>query len=318
MQRAALSDVAEQAQVRTPPSYPVTSAVELEAALGALGLPVMLKADLTWGGLGVCIAHTAADAESARMRLSQRPGAGRALKRLVINRDPFQVLPWFEGATPRVSVQRYVPGRPANSLVACWQGEVLASIQVEVLRTTQTFGASTAVQVCDHAEMAAAATALVRRLGLSGFCGFDFILEDGTDAAHLIELNPRCTPLSHFALGAGRDPVAALTARLSGLDASSPQPTTDNPILVHFPQAWQHEPDSALLRTGYHDVPWEDPSLLRELMRPPYSQRSRLAQLSIKLNRLVAGTFTRPTLPTLTEFPGQTVEVVTEKERVAA
>lgn len=37
----------------------------------------------------------------------------------------------------------------------------------------------------------------VSQFGLSGFCGFDFILDDG-GTAHLLELNPRVTPTCHL------------------------------------------------------------------------------------------------------------------------
>ena len=45
--------------------------------------------------------------------------------------------------------------------------------------------------------MAETARQLIRRFGLSGFCGFDFILTDDGDA-HLLEINPRVTPTCHL------------------------------------------------------------------------------------------------------------------------
>jgi hypothetical protein len=118
-----------------------------------------------------------------------------------------------------------------------------------------------------------------------------FILEEGTDAAHLIEINARCTPICHLALGPGRDPVGALTARLTGRAAPASQPMTDNPVIAHFPQAWQQDPASELLRAAFHDVPWEDPELVRELVRTPYAQRSPLSRLFVRLGRRVRWNF---------------------------
>lgn len=279
LHRAELLRLAAAEGLRAPPTQQVDSAEDLHSAVAGFGLPVMLKVDGTWGGVGVMIAHTAAEAERARALLDRRLGALRALKRLLADRDPYHLLPWLAGTAPRVSVQRYVPGRPANNLVACWQGEVLAEIQVEVLRTSTPLGASTVVRLIEHGGMAKTAAVLVRRLGLSGFCGFDFVLEDRTGVAQLIEMNARCTPLCHLALGRGRDPVAALAARLTGRGAPAAQPVTDNPVIAHFPQAWQHDPADEFLRTGFHDVPWEDPRLLRELLRTPYSKRGLLARL---------------------------------------
>jgi hypothetical protein len=206
-----------------------------------------------------------------------------------------------------------VPGRPANSAVACWRGEVLAEIQVEVLRTSDPLGPSTVVRVIENSEMAAAAAALVRRLGLSGFCGFDFMLEEGTGAAHLIEINARCTPLCHLDLGPGRDPVGALTARLTGRAAPASQPTTDNPLIAYFPQAWQQDPSSELLRTAFHDVPWEDPGLVRELVRAPYAQRGLLSRLFGR-----SGSRDRPGFPVADAVFSTSVQSLNKKEGIAA
>lgn len=283
--RGELIRVARAEGLRAPRMDQVEDAATLRAALAELGLPAVLKVDGTWGGLGTVVVSTPAEAEQARRTLARRLDATRALKRLLVDRDPYHVRPWLSRARPRVNVQGFIRGRPANSLAACWNGEVLACIQVEVLRAHQDLGASTVVRVVDHPEMADATERLVRRLGLSGFCGFDFMIEDGTGHAHLIEMNPRSTPLCHFALGAGRDPIAALAARLGGAPPPATPPVTTNPVLAFFPQAWLTEPDSDLLRTGYHDVPWEDPMLMQDLIRLPYPNRGLLARLLTRLRK---------------------------------
>ncbi len=283
--RSELIRIAREEGLRAPPMRPVDGPEELRAALAAVGLPAVLKVDGTWGGLGTVVARTPAQAEQMRRVLARRLDAARAVKRLLFDRDPYHLLPWLTGAAPRVNVQGFAPGRPANSLAACWNGEVLASIHVEVLRANREFGASTVVRVIEHPEMAYTTERLARRLGLSGFHGFDFVVEDDTGHAHLIEMNPRSTPLCHFALGPGRDPIAALTARLEGMPPPATAAVTANPVLAFFPQAWLTEPDSDWLRIGYHDVPWDDPALVRELVRPPYPNRGLLARLLARLRR---------------------------------
>jgi hypothetical protein len=104
----------------------------------------------------------------------------------------------------------------------------------------------------------------------------------------LIEMNSRSTPLCHFALGGGRDPVAALVARLQGAPPPSRPAITVNPVIAYFPQAWQAMPASALLRTAYHDVPWEDPALVKELIIPPYADRGFCARLLARFGRWYA------------------------------
>lgn len=294
--RAALIAVAREEGVRAPLTLPVVTSADLRAALGQVGLPAMLKADDSWGGLGVAVATTPAEADTLFAQLSGRLSAVRVFKRLLVDRDPFWLLTWLRGARPRVNVQAFVPGRPANCILACWNGEVIASIHVDVLHARHANGPATIVRVCDHPEMAETARRIARRLGLSGFCGLDFIIEDETGAAHLIEMNQRMTPLGHLALGEGRDPVAALTARHTGRDRTGrPAMTTDN-VIAFFPTAWQLEPDSRELSNCYHDVPWSDPGLVRELVRRAWPKHNWLARIDWRKR-------TRPARPVVPRAP---------------
>ena len=294
--RADLIAAARFEGIRAPEMLRVSTEDELRAALVQIGLPAVMKVDGTWGGLGVKIVHSPNDAIKALRLLSQPVGPIRALKRLMVDRDPFSILPAAAGASPVVNVQRFVEGTPANSAVVCWDGEVLASICVVAMRTRGPQGASTIVRVIDHPEMIEAGAKLVRRLGLSGFCGFDFLLEAGTCNAHLIEMNARTTPISHLALSEGRNLVTALATRLDGITAICPTPSIDQDVVAFFPQAWLLEPGSELLFSGYHDIPWGEQALVRELMKLPWPERSFLARLLSRL-RQSTGTTSVSTLP---------------------
>ena len=68
-------------------------------------------------------------------------------------------------------------------------------------------------------------------------------------------------------LGPGRDLPAALYAALSGEDIHPAPKVTENDIIALFPQEWMRDPDSAFLKSAYHDVPWEEPELLRACAR---------------------------------------------------
>jgi hypothetical protein len=269
---------------------------DVRDALAEIGLPAVMKVDGTWGGLGVKVVESQSEAIKALRVLSRPIGPARALKRLMVDRDPFSILPAISGARPVVNIQRFVEGTPANSAVACWNGEVLASISVVAMRTRGPQGASTVVRVIDHPEMTDASAKLVRRLGLSGFCGFDFLLEKETCAAHLIEMNARTTPISHLALAEGRNLVTALATRLDGITAISPAPSIAQDVVAFFPQAWLLEPGSELLYSGYHDIPWGEQALVRELMKLPWAERSFLARLLSRL-RHSTGTTSVSTLP---------------------
>jgi len=278
VRRSRLIQIAHEQGLRAADMRAVSTAEELEAAINAFGLPIVLKVDGTWGGLAVQVAQTADEARTMHAGLARRLCAVRTMKRLLVDRDPYSLLPWLTRARPQVNAQRFVCGHPANSVAACHNGEVLASIHVEVLEAQRELGPARIVRVIDHPDMQLATRRLVQRLGLSGFCGFDFMIEASTGHADLVEMNPRSTPLCHLALGPGRDPIAALTAQLEDRPPPVAAAVTDNPVIAYFPQALQFARDSAWLSTSYHDVPWDDPGLIRELTGLPYPDRGMVAR----------------------------------------
>ena len=277
--RPALIDAALAAGLVAPEMYQVSTRQELLAALDRVDLPAVLKVDGTWGGLGVVVVDTAEQAIRMFEAMRQPLSTARALKRLIIDRDPFHILPWFRRTVPMVSVQRYVRGRPANGTAACWKGEILAMSTVEVVQAQGPLGASTLVRLIDRPDMTSAIANVVKWLGLSGFCGVDFMIGTDDDRAHLIELNPRCTPLSPIRLGEGRDLVAALVSRVTNASLAPAQPVTQKKMIAFFPQAWHHNPALVVREDVYHDVPWRNPDLLSELMQDPWPDRGQLHRL---------------------------------------
>ncbi len=250
-----------------------------------LAYPWVLKADGTWGGHGVRIAHNRREAERYFLEMSRPLGVARFAKRWIANRDPFWVESWWHRSGPAVTAQPYIAGRPANCAVACWQGQVLAGTAVEVISAQGLTGSATIVRVVDSPEMMRASERLARRLGMSGFFGLDFMIEDGSGALYLVEMNPRCTPLCNLQLGEGRDLIGALSAQLSGKPLQASPPVTENDVIAYFPQSWHWDRKSKLLESSFHDVPWEEPDLVRELLCLPWPDRSLLARLSNRFRR---------------------------------
>ena len=156
----------------------------------------------------------------------------------------------------------------STSAIFCWEGAVLASLHFEVLNKKYLSGPATVMRVIENSEMSLAGERISRRLNLSGLHGLDFMLEKDTGNAHLIEINPRATQVGHLTLGPGRDIPAVLYAALSGQTVQLARKVTDNDVIALFPQEWTRDPASPFLRSGYHDVPWEEPELIRECIRP--------------------------------------------------
>jgi predicted ATP-grasp superfamily ATP-dependent carboligase len=118
---------------------------------------------------------------------------------------------------------------------------------------------------------------IAARLELSGFFGLDFMIEDGTEALYLIEMNPRLAPPCHLRLGKGRDLVGALCAQLTG------EPLTDLPPITEC-EMIAYRPPKGVVKTNqasvfYHDIPAGEHDLVREI-RNPFPDRTVLFRVA--------------------------------------
>ncbi len=82
-------------------------------------------------------------------------------------------------------------------------------------------------------------------------------------------MNSRATQIPHLALGPGHDLPAAAFAAVTGLPVRPRPAVTNEDTIALFPQEWNRDPASPLIRSGaYHDVPWESPPLVRAFIQP--------------------------------------------------
>jgi hypothetical protein len=266
--RDSLAALAAIEDVRAPRTDSIRTVSELRRWVAEHGLPVMLKLDGTSGGEDVVPVYDLAKLTRAFLAMQLRhAGLGR-LKRARRNRDVHLPFDYLNDGPPSISVQTLVPGRPANCAVACWRGDVLAATAVETVCLQTTLGASSVVRVVEGAQMKAAARAIVRHLGLSGMCGFDFMVDDASGVAHLIEINPRATQINHLRLGGGHDLPAALRLAVEGLPQPVATPVVELDIAL-FPQEWVRDRNSPhLLTAGYDDIPYDEPELLKRYAYP--------------------------------------------------
>ncbi len=280
--------VAREAGISTPEMSLIQTDADIDSWCARRESPWVLKADGTSGGFGVKILHSESAARKLAAAMRRPMNIVVALKRAAIDRDCFVAEDLAPHFPPAAMVQEYVTGRPANIAVFAFQGEVLAAIGVEVAVAYSETGSATVVRVVESPAMLQAAKALVKRLSLSGFYGLDFMIERDSDVPLLVEVNARVTPQCHIRLGNGRDLVNALCMVLTGR-VGSLKCVTKSGIIAYFPQAWDCNSWSEFLHNAYHDVPWEEPALVRELLNRPWAARSRRARLANKLRTLFGG-----------------------------
>jgi hypothetical protein len=291
--RVGCADRAREPGVPVAPTRAIASEADIGEWFAANPGRVALKVDSSSGGLGVQIVDDPQECIVAWRQMSKVPPAGQALKRWLVDRDPLAFWAPLRKGRPSASLQKFIPGRAANAMVACWQGNVLGTVTVEVLCSQGATGASTIVRVMSHPEIEQVAATLVRGLHLSGFCGFDFMLHESSGAAWLIEVNPRCTQLGHLVLGDRGDLAGALCAHLGMPPSGRTQKPLQSDQIAFFPQALAWNPDSPLLDSSDHDVPWTEPRLVRELSRESWPERRWLARAYHRLKPRRAGTARR-------------------------
>ena len=272
-ERATLLKIAQEQGIRVPRIQALSSLNDIQGWARDVGFPAVLKADSTSGGEGVRIVRTSSKAERAFRSLEAPPLLAKALKRVLLDKDMALLWPSLLRKRYVVNIQTFVSGRDATSAVVCGQGKVLASLHFEVLKKQDAKGPSTVLRVVENLEMSEAVQKMARRLNISGFHGFDFILETENGHAHLIEMNPRATQVGHLALGPGHDLAAALFATMTGREIAASK-VTEKDTIVLFPQELLNDPASEYLQSAYHDVPSEDPEFVSACLKRVQKRRA--------------------------------------------
>jgi hypothetical protein len=267
--RAAVMALAAESGLRCPPTAAVAGFTEILSWMEQHDEAAVLKTDGSWGGREVAVARDAHEAARAWRALSRSPSWAKVTKRLLVERDPWPLRARLTRRRPAVSVQAYVEGPAANVAAACVDGEMLDAVQAEVICTNGAFGPSTVIRVIDHPEMLATARAMTRQLGLTGLCGFDFVLEAGTGRAHLVEVNPRATPTAHLLTAGGIDLLTSLRLALGHTGPPPRTGTYPEGLVALFPQEMQRDPHSPFLPMAYHDVPQQCPELVIHAIGEP-------------------------------------------------
>jgi hypothetical protein len=257
-----LNKLAHLPDVHIPQTAQIDSFRHLSDWVQKYGLPAVLKLDGSFGGRDVIMMRTVGELLPSAMRMRIHKSAIRRMKSLIGGEaEPFFAARNLSSA--KVCVQSFVSGRLANCAVACWRGEVLAWVAIEVLQTRSEFGQATVVRRVPGHQMVAAARSIVRELQLSGFYGFDFVLDQSESRPYLIEINPRATQINHFPGYNSCDLATALFGAMCNKEVASVPDRWGADDVALFPQEWMRDPKSEWFSKAFHDVPLEEPELLR-------------------------------------------------------
>lgn len=265
--RHEIQTAARSAGLAAAESFAIGKTSKLEALAQTLPFPWVLKADHNSGGAGMRIVQSLAQARRFIELASASPNLGKVLKQLIVNGNRAPLTEWLHDLKYPLSAQRLAPGQAARTVTACWQGEVLAAISVTALAGDALGGVAAHVRILENEQMEQAARRMAQGLGLSGFHGFDFMLEPESGRATLVEMNGYCMQPCHLNAGPGRDLVGAFVERWSGEPPVVNAPQHPGREIAFFPQVWANDPSDPILATGAHDIPLEDQPLVNRTKR---------------------------------------------------
>jgi len=184
-----------------PRSAVCHSMTEVRAAVGELGLPVVIRPSFTMGGLGSGLARTPEDLE----RLAGTGLAASPVTEVLIEES---VLGWKEY---ELELMR---DRHDNVVVVC----SIENLDPMGVHTGDSITVAPAMTLTDreYQHMRDVGIAVLRAVGVdTGGCNIQFAVHPGTGRLVVIEMNPRVSRSSALASKATGFPIAKIAARLA-------------------------------------------------------------------------------------------------------
>ncbi len=207
--KARLDQLARELGIDTPRTFAPRTMDEARAHMAKVDLPVMIKMRQTSGAAGLRKATTRAELVSKYLDVVR------------VNDLPESQLPLL---------QQVIEGPTTCTLHLCNHGTVVGEVMYQGVRTMPRSGGTT---VCRESRpdpaCHEAAARIVRRLQFHGFCGFDFVMQEGTGRAFLVDGNCRITPGVAMAYHGGCDMVEAW-ARIVRGERVEPLPETQHGV----------------------------------------------------------------------------------------
>ncbi len=241
-----------------PEGSQVNSKDEAVEIAQELGFPVYLKKSFSWAGLGTIECQTVAAVENAFIQLNPKKSILKDAIRSVLKRE------WYPKYTA-TEVQKALPGVSVMFNALAWRGQYLGGFFASREETIGNNGPSTIVKIGANIHCERSAREMVKALGITGFCAFDFMWNEKTNSAVLLECNPRPNQVNHLGPKIGVDLCATLAFAFTGkFDAKIT--VCESAVVPLFPQEWLRNENSALAKRRSLDIPLRDSKLLEFML----------------------------------------------------
>jgi Carbamoyl-phosphate synthase L chain, ATP binding domain len=255
--------------VRVPQNRRISSESHALEIAKEIGYPVVIKCSVGAGGALVKICHQDTDIkEFIAQKTPKQPAKNwRNTLKAILSK----LTPPIENS---ISIQEYISGRTSMFTFAAIEGKVLASVSIIKARQFPTeTGPSSVIQTVESSELYDFARKIVAETGYNGFGAIEFILEKETNKPYAIEFNARPVPICHLGKHLGADLCKALSEYLQTDNYSEEQvQVMRNVTIALFPNEYRRDPNSSYLRECYHDVPTDEPKLMKALHQKYYEK----------------------------------------------
>lgn len=260
------AQAAEQAGVLVPPARPVRQVDEALNFGTQHGFPVVLRRRFNYGGTDVHICRDEADIRKAFAALWKEFSLRG---RFIVWREKFrsrQLEDCWLPVSREVVASKFIAGQPAMLQAVAMEGRLLGSLEAVAEKTfPHSFSPASVVRFVRHDGMRHTAETLLARWRLSGFIGFDFVLDE-QNRAWFLECNPRPIPISHLGALMGTDLCRRFHAEFAGKPLPPEKDAVRELIVAHFPKELRRDPQSEWLQRALHDVPADDSKLMAALL----------------------------------------------------
>ena len=251
--RTRVPAAAERAGLRVPPYVVAATIDDAERFAAAHGYPLAVRRAHSGAGDGTRIVADQVALVSAITALAAA--------------DPGDLEP---DVARRVIVQKVISGRTCYQNAVAWQGRMLAEYAGDRLQPARADATApgTVLHFHDAPDLGECARRLAAAFGISGLFTCEYVIDEATGDAYLVEVTRRIGPAAHYGAVLGVDLCAALRAAAQGEPApgrSALEPGQQRTLVV-FPGEWLRDPASQWLRRHPVDVPWDDPQLLEAML----------------------------------------------------
>lgn len=248
--------------VRTPKNKIVKNREDALNVALEFGYPVVIKHDSGYGGSGVVICDNEKEL-IAHFEKIENVSLIEKIKAHIKDMLFVSIL----RPNGVISIQQFIKGQIGQSPFCAFNGEVIALNPMQRVHTYPgKTGPSSVSKGIEDRDIENFVKIIAKNLNYNGFGSVEYMISDDNQLLHVIELNPRPTPTCHMQSNHVTNDLCEAFA--AGLNHKAYTPKKFWPFTVAmFPGEKKRDPNSPYLTNSYHDIPVDDPELLKALDR---------------------------------------------------